>query len=319
MPFKPDPDLLYFVHVQSSMEADCAGVVVVHADNGRRPCRGADSDPADNYVGDVALDDAGSPLRQMSVLYFDARERQVSETVTDDAGRHFVWLPAGTYRYCYLLATGVRRDWRAVEVPAGNAQTWETEDGELVERVVSAVGEDDVLDFHSDGGGGWSWLELEDALLKLWNTGRVRQVTFARFCRPDFVLRLQAQGVNAFDTNWKDAQFAAAHRNLRALLDARLLLLTRHDRANFQLRQLYFASEKKTAIEKGLRRYLADARAAAVTHAAQAAAFEQGAGNFRRAVLTGRELFGANDERGAEGLWQDVQAMFPQARVGGRW
>jgi hypothetical protein len=59
----------YLGHVSTSFDGSAVGFSMVHIDSGRVPCRVLDSDPNDDYEGEIYCDEKG-PRGGVGVQYF---------------------------------------------------------------------------------------------------------------------------------------------------------------------------------------------------------------------------------------------------------
>ncbi|RYX84190.1 hypothetical protein EON83_10870 [bacterium] len=268
------PHHTYFMHVQNAVDADAVGFSLVQIGDGSEPCIGLDSHEGDKYDGHVFVI-GGKPRAGVEVQYF-RDEQFITETMTDSVGRHSVRLGPGLYQYRFVFP-GETQSFEILVKP-GHRVKWEEmgADGVVLdtkERQIKFVTEELVGMWDNSDGLGFAWLDVLETLTKVADTitnagGTLRLCSFAQFCRPDMVTELQARGIYAQDTAWRDAQFASAFRNMLAVTQARLLRLRKHDEARTQLeRNTQFVTPTKIASPPGTHNYLALARAAAVFHA----------------------------------------------------
>jgi len=311
--WQPAPHGKYFGHISMSAEADGVCLLLVRVETGRVPFRGPDTDLDDEYPGAVYLSPTPGtsppvPIAGVTVQYVDAdapldpplqevatpeaaeafRRRYLKETQTDKYGRHRLWLSPGNYRWRYVTPMGVVSNWEDVTVPRGHSVSWETarsvgdgDEAEVVvdkqERELARVTEELLLDWHREDGNDFSWLDVESTIAEVCKrTPGLRQITLARPARADLVFNLQRVGVYCFDTMWRDIEFAAAYRNLLAVMDAKYFEPCGYDRILIQMqRAVRFTDDKKRVkYIEGFPHYLPDARASAVHFALQAAAME---------------------------------------------
>ncbi len=279
--WKPSPHHTYFLHVQNGSNAESVGLSLVQIGDGSEPCIGAASHPSSGYGGHVLV--AGGKIRAgVEVQYF--RDRQfIAETITDALGRHSIRLSPGLYQYRFLLPGEETREFQ-INVKAGHRVKWEElgADGEILdsrERAVKFITEELVCQWDNSDGAGFKWIDVMETVVQIARRlekdgATLRQVSFAQFCRPDIVSNLRNRGAWAVETGWKDAQFAAAFRNLIAIAQAKLITLLRHDEATVHMtRNVQFDEPSggglptRIIAPEGTENYLALARAAAVYHA----------------------------------------------------
>lgn len=292
--FEPSPNATYFMHVQSSPDAQSVGLCLVGI-GASVPCKGADTDLGDGYDGHVYLE-AGLPTGGALVRYF-RDGHPVAQTVTDANGRHRLRLMPGDYQYQILtdvrLPVDTNHTVYAVKVEGMKRVRWEHDaaqaDGaaapatESTEREVLFASEHLVGDWNASDGEPLSWHDVQESVLaisrrlKACENARLRLVSFANFARPEMLHVFATQGLVVQETKWGEAPFAMAFRNLMSLIQQRAVDLRPYEEANLQLRSARLAANGNRVEGSGNEAlYLAQARAGAFHFASALGVLQRG-------------------------------------------
>ena len=319
--WQPEPNAHYYAHVAMPADSSACGLVLARVEHGRSPCFGANAG-IKGWPGDVLFDARDQPAAAVTVRYeplVQTKPPSEFKTKTDGKGRHQLWIPPGRYRYQYVVEVGgailgPMKVWNEVEVKPGHQIIWESAkidangevSYEMKQRDASSVIEELVLDWNRGDGEPFQWAEVVDTIAEVCKKCRVRQLSFARPAKADFVTLMQMRGVPCIDTNWRDVEYGTAFRNFRAFNDygasSGFFWLSKNKDLRNQTTYLSIGENKRLHARAGVMVYLAEARIGAIHFAVQSAALS---GTGRGAIRSvGQVLAGSGGDMGPMSLEQ---------------